>query len=277
MSYPYIFQGSNLTIVVDNVPYTITRSDLCYEKLVDCIKKTDWDGVRDFLIPKQIIVNYSNGLVTVNDNKLYWDGRELHNAMTVKIISMIKEGFSVTPMINFLINLMKNPSNRAVNELYSFLEKGKLPITDDGCFLAYKKVQDDYLDVFSGTISNHVGATVTMERNQVNDDAAVSCSTGLHFCSHSYLRSFSGKKVMILKINPADVVSIPTDYNSAKGRCCKYTVVGELGCSNAADVLSETTVNNSFEKKTTRALSMTKNAIRKRAARAKKAALRQGS
>jgi hypothetical protein len=33
---------------------------------------------------------------------------------------------------------------------------------------------------------------------------------------------------MILKINPADVVSIPTDYNGAKGRCCKYEVVGQV-------------------------------------------------
>jgi hypothetical protein len=34
---------------------------------------------------------------------------------------------------------------------------------------------------------------------------------------------------MILKISPADVVSIPTDYNNSKGRTCKYEVIGELG------------------------------------------------
>jgi hypothetical protein len=33
---------------------------------------------------------------------------------------------------------------------------------------------------------------------------------------------------MILKINPADVVSIPTDYDGAKGRCMKYEVVAEV-------------------------------------------------
>ena len=31
--------------------------------------------------------------------------------------------------------------------------------------------------------------------------------------------------VMLLKINPADVVSIPADYNDTKGRCAKYEVV----------------------------------------------------
>jgi hypothetical protein len=33
---------------------------------------------------------------------------------------------------------------------------------------------------------------------------------------------------MILKISPADVVSIPTDYNGAKGRCMRYEVVGQV-------------------------------------------------
>ena len=36
---------------------------------------------------------------------------------------------------------------------------------------------------------------------------------------------------MIVKINPADVVSIPTDYNGAKGRCCRYQVVAEVKTS----------------------------------------------
>jgi hypothetical protein len=38
---------------------------------------------------------------------------------------------------------------------------------------------------------------------------------------------------MILKINPADVVSVPKDYNGAKGRCCKYTVVAQVNGSPA--------------------------------------------
>jgi hypothetical protein len=68
-----------------------------------------------------------------------------------------------------------------------------------------------------------------MDRNQVNDDARQTCSAGLHFCSEGYLRNFGGARVMILKINPRDVVSIPTDYDNSKGRACRYEVVGEVG------------------------------------------------
>jgi hypothetical protein len=144
---------------------------------------------------------------------------------------MLQDGFSVEPLVLFMENIMLNPSARAVNELYGFLERNNLPITPDGYFLAYKKVRDSYLDCYSGTIDNSVGQTPSMQRNKVDDDKDRTCSYGLHFCSKEYLRSFGGSRTMILKINPRDVVSIPTDYNFSKGRACAYEVIGELGVS----------------------------------------------
>jgi hypothetical protein len=126
---------------------------------------------------------------------------------------------------------MQNPSKRAVEELYGFLEKGNLPLTPDGHFLAYKKVRQDFKDCHTGTMDNSVGQVVEMERNAVDDDQNRTCSAGLHFCSKEYLPHFGGHdaRTVILKINPRDVVSIPTDYNNAKGRACRYEVIGELG------------------------------------------------
>jgi hypothetical protein len=140
-------------------------------------------------------------------------------------------------MCNFLANLQNNPSYRAVTELYGFLEKGKLPITEDGYFLAYKRVRNDYTDCHTGTMSNAIGTVVEMARNQVNEDPKQTCSYGLHFCSRDYLQHFgtdSGNRTVILKINPADVVAIPADYNDTKGRCCSYEVIGELEHKNEA-------------------------------------------
>jgi hypothetical protein len=78
-------------------------------------------------------------------------------------------------------------------------------------------------------MDNSVGKVVEMERNRVDDDKTQTCSTGLHFCGMSYLNHFGGERTVIVKINPRDVVSIPTDYNEAKGRACRYEVIGELG------------------------------------------------
>jgi hypothetical protein len=109
------------------------------------------------------------------------------------------------------------------------LEKNNLPITPDGYFLAYKKVRANYLDVHSGTMDNSPGRVVEMPRNKVDDNQNNTCSHGLHFCSEGYLKHFGGERTVIVKINPADVVSIPNDYNQTKGRACRYEVIGEVG------------------------------------------------
>jgi acyl carrier protein len=141
----------------------------------------------------------------------------------------MNEGFDVQPMLSFLENLMQNPSKRAVDELYGFLEQNSLPITEDGHFVAYKRVRDDYMDFYTGKMDNSVGKEVKMERNQVDDDKDRTCSTGLHFCSLEYLPHYHSNqgRIVIVKINPADVVSIPSDYNNAKGRACRYVVIEE--------------------------------------------------
>jgi hypothetical protein len=229
MSYPYLVQGNNVVVVINNKPHTISKTHITYQKVVDAIKAQDWDTVRDIIDPKKVVINYGQGNVAIQGEKLFWKGEEMHGAIVNRMVAMLQEGFSIEPLVLFMENLMTNPSFRAVNELYGFLERNNLPITPDGHFLAYKKVRDDYKDCYTGTLDNSVGKTVEMERNKVNDDKNQTCSYGLHFCSEGYLNHFGGDRVVILKINPRDVVSIPTDYNNTKGRCCRYEVIGEVG------------------------------------------------
>jgi hypothetical protein len=227
--FPYLIQGNNVVVVIKNKPHTISKTHITYQKVVDAIKAADWQTVENIIDPKKVVLNYGNGNVAIQGDKLFWKGDEMHGAIVKRMVQMLQEGFPVEPLVNFMDNLMQNPSYRSVNELYGFLEKNNLPITPDGHFLAYKKVRDDYKDVYSGKFDNSVGQIVEMERNQVNDDARQTCSAGLHFCSEGYLGHFGGARVMILKINPRDVVSIPTDYDNSKGRACRYEVVGEVG------------------------------------------------
>jgi hypothetical protein len=236
MSYPYIIQGKNITVVIDNVPHTISNTHITYQKVLDAIKAQDWPQVRDTIEPRKVVINYGQGNVSIQGEKMFWRGREFHNAMSRRMFQMLQEGFSIEPLVNFMDNLMQNPSHRSVNELYGFLENNNLPITSDGHFLAYKRVRDDYRDVHSGTMDNSVGQVVTMSRNEVDDNANNTCSSGLHFCSQEYLASFGGDRTVIVKINPADVVSIPTDYNNSKGRACRYLVVGEVGVREENEV-----------------------------------------
>jgi len=181
--------------------------------------------------------------VTVRNGVVYWHDTPMDNSLTKRILKMISDGFNVLPLVTFMDRLMDNPSGRAVKELYRFLECNDLPITEDGYFLAYKNVREDYLDRHSRKYDNSVGKTCSMPRNEVMDDPNQTCSAGLHFCSMHYLNSMwgHGGHTMVVKINPKDVVSIPVDYDNSKGRCCEYTVIAEH-MGGEEDTLSEQSV-----------------------------------
>ncbi len=239
MSYPFLIQGNNIVVVIDNKPHTINKTHITYQRVVDAIKAGDWETVKDVIEPKKVVLDYGQGNVAVQGDRLFWKGEEMHNALSNRMIQMLQDGFPIEPMIQFMENLMQNPSKRAVTELYGFLEKNSLPITPDGHFLAYKKVRQDYKDCHSGTMDNSVGQVVEMERNKVDDDQNRTCSTGLHFCSRDYLNHFHGERLVIVKINPRDVVSIPNDYNDSKGRACRYEVVDEIDKEKADEAFAK--------------------------------------
>lgn len=245
MAYPYLIQGNNIVVVIGNKSHTISKTHITYQKVLDAIKAQEWDSLPDIIEPKKVVLNYGQGNVSIQGETLFWKGKELNTGLSVRMIQMLQEGFPIEPMVNFMENLYKNPSKRAVTELYGFLEKSNLPITPDGHFLAYKRVREDYLDCHSGTMDNSVGKIVEMERHDVDDNKDNTCSTGLHFCSMSYLSSFGGARTVIVKINPADVVSIPSDYNDAKGRACRYEVIGEVDADKVEKAFTRPVQDNS--------------------------------
>lgn len=239
MAYPYIIQGSQVTVVVGSKPHVVSKSHPMFQRVVDAIKANDWETVDGIIDPKKVVLEYGNGNIAIEGDKLFWKGEEFHSSLSVRMIRMLQDGFDIKPMVAFMENLMLNPSKRAVTELYGFLEKNNLPITPDGNFLAYKKIRQDYKDCHSGTMDNSVGKVVEMERNRVDDDQNRTCSTGLHFCSRDYLNHFGGERIVIVKINPRDVVSIPTDYNDSKGRACRYEVVDEIDKEKADEAFAK--------------------------------------
>lgn len=232
MNNAMILLDDGLMVSIGMTPYAVDKSHPNYSKVLEAAKAGDWDAIPNLVnISKAIktfVGNYGDVDVDVDNGVVMYNGEELHGTLTDRLLRMMNEGFDVKPLVNFLSNLMQNPSKRSIDELYGFLEYGKMPITEDGHFLAYKRVNDDYTSVHDGKTDNSIGKIVEMPRNKVDDDKDRTCSHGLHFCSHGYLSNFSGCRVVVLKVNPRDVVSIPSDYNNTKGRACRYEVVGEL-------------------------------------------------
>lgn len=230
--YTFITKENQITVYINGNAYTATSEHPNYQKVIDAIKTGEpHETMINLLDTTKAVREYlaTSGDISVANGVVTYKGVELQNVLTVKILRMLKEGFDIKPMLNFLNNLRKNPSKSAQDELILFLEVNEMPITPDGCFLAYKSVRNDYMDMHSGTFSNKVGEVCKMARHDVDDRRDVTCSTGLHAANKSYAGTFGGSgKLMTLKINPRDVVSVPNDYNNAKLRCCEYTVIGEV-------------------------------------------------
>ena len=249
VSNSYIMSDAHITVhFSDGTVSTVYSSSDNFPLICAAVKDGEWDRARTLAQPAEAVKTAVDGIdgceVYIADGIVFYNDDPIHNTLTERMLSMLAKGFDVQPLMLFLDNLMENESFRAINELYGFLEVSSLPITEDGHFLAYKRINADYTDCHSSTIDNSVGEIVEMTRRNVDDDKDNVCSSGLHFCARGYLDMFRGERTVVVKINPKDVVSIPSDYNNMKGRCCKYTVVQELENSSPAELEGDLDTTN---------------------------------
>ena len=218
-----------ITVTWPGLSKTVRSDDPQWNASVEAFKTENWQGLYLAMNPVETLNKLSYGNITYTDGSLYYKGQAVNHSLYERIKQNLKNSYSVTSLLAFLNNLYENPSFNSINQLYAFLEQRHIPITDDGCFLAYKAVRSDYYDKYSGTILNTVGKIVEIERSMVDDNSSAHCSHGLHVGGLDYINWYSkpGDKVVIVKVNPKDAVSVPTDHNFQKLRVCRYEVVDE--------------------------------------------------
>lgn len=254
MALPFMLTDESLTVqFTDGSCKTISARSPHFKGIVSAIKSDDSESnIRVLFDLAEAVKTFSDGNVMIRNDEVIYNGQVIKNSVSSRILKFMSEGLPWQPLARFLENLMANPSKRAVDYLYNFLEYGNLAITDDGCFLAYKAVRNDFRDKHSGKFLNTPGSILQMERNQVCDNPDMGCSYGFHLGTLEYVRGFacgygehSGDKIVIVKTNPADVVSVPHDCAYQKVRTAKYEVLREYtgplpeyeGCS--CDALQE--------------------------------------
>lgn len=121
----------------------------------------------------------------------------------------------------------------SVEDLLTFMERGDLPIADDGSILIYKvlnrvhSTSDKYIDCHTGKVEQWVGAYVCMDPSLVDHNRNNECSNGLHVARRGYVREFSGGVCVLAKLAPEDVIAVP-EYDANKMRVCGYHIIAEL-------------------------------------------------
>lgn len=202
------------------------------------------------ILGKKVVEEYEGFQIV--DDTVHYNGERLPLSLEQKVLSIVEDGLPLGHFEKFWERLQKNPSSSSVNELMDFLSYKELPITDDGYFIAYRGVRPDYYSVngntntkvvqgkvdSNGHIWNGIGETIEVLRRDVDDNRSQECSYGLHIGSLNYAAGW-GQKVLVVKVDPADVVSVPKDCHFQKCRVCKYEVlydfVGEITSSVVKD------------------------------------------
>lgn len=228
-----LITNHTVTVVIGGKVFTGTREVSDRIGATAALQRNDLRLAADLLNREKAVNRRSAGAFIIENGVVYRNGLPVHNVVAERIVDFLDNGLPFEPLVLFLENLLSNPSARAVAEGYEFLEHKNLPLTDDGHFLAYKSVRADYKDKYSGTIDNSVGNVVEVPRNTVDDNREHECSYGLHVGALAYSGPNGwyhsvGDNVIIVKVNPRDIVSVPRDHKAQKLRVSRYEVIGDF-------------------------------------------------
>ena len=261
----YIISDSGVVnAFVGGEAYTFDKNHHNYNALIRHLKSGNVEHFEAAYDVASSVEHFCDGYVHVKNGTLNWNGIPMPELFTDRILDMKKEGFDFDSMLNFMCNLNDNPSDKSILELFDFMQNKNLPITQDGHFLAYKAVRPDFKDIYSGSIDNSVGEVVEVDRSKVDSNRNKHCSAGLHVGAIDYVTSYGGinldshddndsdggNQIVICKVNPADVVSVPSDAKFQKLRACRYEVVAifEDVFDKSVEVLGSTVDNVSVIK-----------------------------
>lgn len=223
----HLITPRNLVVVFDHgPPVTVLNNNSRFEYIADLLRKESFDDVPEAVDKALAIEKQTKGKFTVVNGTVEIDGETLPKSLSDKLLEFVDNMLETGPLERFWDNLKENPTQSAREDLFSFLEANRVALTVDGCFIAYKKVRDDWWDSYTGkTYKNVPGTLVKMDRDKVDSDRRNTCSAGLHVAAWEYASGFTGNRIVEVKVNPRDVVAVPEDYQNQKMRVCQYLIL----------------------------------------------------
>lgn len=227
--------GSMIQIITREDTYTVESEDneALYKEVFARVGANDFDGAIQLIKDAEKesgegyeVLDEENHLVMF-DGELFYYGVHLTSTIAKRIEKDAAEGTLDDRYIKFLVRLLRNPSAKSVEMLYDFMQANDIDILPDGrikCFRGVTQLPDgSCVDYHSGKVPQYEGCFISMPRNFVEDNPEVACSHGLHCASAEYAKDYG--VLTEVAVDPADVVSVPYDYNFAKCRCCRFEIL----------------------------------------------------
>jgi hypothetical protein len=181
--------------------------------------------------------------VKVAGGQVYFDADPVDEVLTEKIVDYLEAGVEDwKPLVRFTEKLYTNIDADVRENLFRWLSNEGLTITDTGNILGYKGLNSDFTSIHagpgivngveqSGHLDNSVGNVLEMARSEVDNNPAVGCSVGLHVGTRGYATDFAQGKLVVVEVDPRNVVSVPYECNDTKMRVSKYVVREEAAPS----------------------------------------------
>lgn len=228
----WVANNTMVNIVINGEVVNADYTHPSFKEIIAACLAEDFEKAVTLANTGKTIEKWSLGAFEFKNGKLYYCGETLHGSLIEKIIKSIQEGDqNVNKYVFFLEDALRNDKN-SYNEMWDFIKHNDIKIHDNGAIIGYKKVtvgaDGKLYDSYTHTVPNDPGTLVQMPRHLVNDNKSETCSYGLHVGSIDYVRNFSGNQIVKVLVAPANVVSVPTDYNGQKMRCSEYFVLETL-------------------------------------------------
>ena len=259
MSIPFMLIPAGVRILCDGKPYTVNQEHINYEKIIKALKDgTSEKELSDLLDLSKKVLSKRFGnkkdFFVFDDKddmklfiKLHYSEKlfEVPRILAKRVSSVIKKDLPFENYLNFTVKLFNSGSKNVVSKLPEFLEKFEIPILEDGDFYAYIKVAYDYYD-FTGNFLSEPGKQVRMERFEVDDDHSKNRGYGLGVCPLDEIDDFfiseeedsnPFERILRVKVNPSDVVSIPLDDENDLIRTSGYVVIDEIQNDFSEEIL----------------------------------------
>ena len=209
----YIINDTGIVLFRNGKPQKFASNEKSYAAIIAALKLPEDQQEKAIdLALEQSNVNADIAsigfMINHTTQQVAYKGELLPFPLAQKVFSLIKENLPVTLLEKFWENLKLNPSYNSIRELYDFLSYKELPITEDGCFLAYRGLQDDFYSVRGnlqtkvlqgkvnklGQIYNGIGEHIEVCRGDVDDNRDNTCSQGVHAGSYDYAQNWSRGK-----------------------------------------------------------------------------------
>lgn len=229
-------QGQSvLTVIEDGETYTVTSDEPMFAMQLDAaLTGQSLSEIRS-AAPNLTALTELSERVFVSDTTIEFDGEPVHDSLARTIQRYWQEGRPYGGLVKFMERLSLNTCEHSRNALWDWVKDRDLEVDNEGFLIAYKGVQIDQTSVTAGWafvddvrvdghIPNQEGSIISMPRSEVQHDPAVGCSFGLHVGTKSYATGF-GTVLLTVRVDPVDVVSVPTDCNWEKMRVCRYKVI----------------------------------------------------